>query len=55
VLGIKESAANAVVKYRTEHGPFAAIADLKKVPGLERITPEEYKDKLVVSGEGRLR
>jgi competence ComEA-like helix-hairpin-helix protein len=55
VLGIKETTANAVVKYRTGHGPFGSIAELKKVPGFERFKPEEYKDKLVVSGEGRLR
>jgi competence ComEA-like helix-hairpin-helix protein len=53
VLGIKESAAGALVKYRTEHGPFAALADLKKAPGFEQIKPEEYKDKLVVSGQGK--
>ena len=53
VLGIKETAASAIVKYRTEHGPFGSIAELKKVPGFEQIKPEEYKDKLVVSGEGK--
>jgi competence protein ComEA len=53
VLGIKESVATAVVKYRTEHGPFAALADLKKVSGLEQIKPEDYKNKLVISGQGK--
>ena len=52
VLGIKEDLAKAVVKYRTEHGHFTAIGELKKVPGFEKIKPEEYKDKLVVSGQG---
>ena len=52
VLGIKEDLAKAVVKYRTEHGHFTAIGELKKVPGFEKIKLEEYKDKLVVSGQG---
>jgi competence ComEA-like helix-hairpin-helix protein len=52
VLGIKEDLAKAVVKYRTDHGHFTAIGELKKVPGFEKINPEEYKDKLVVSGQG---
>jgi competence ComEA-like helix-hairpin-helix protein len=53
VCGIKDADAEAVVKYRTEHGPFTAVADLKKVRGFEQIKLEEYKDKLVVSGEGK--
>ena len=52
VLGVKEDLARAVVKYRTEHGHFTAIGELKKVPGFEEIKPDEYKDKLVVSGQG---
>ena len=52
VLGIKEDLARAVVKYRTEHGHFTAIGELKKVPGFEKIKPDEYKDKFVVSGQG---
>jgi competence protein ComEA len=52
VLGIKEDQAGAVVKYRTEHGHFTSIRELKKVPGFEKLEPEEYKDKLVVSGKG---
>jgi competence ComEA-like helix-hairpin-helix protein len=51
VLGVKEDLARAVAKYRTEHGNFTAIGELKKVPGFEKIMPEEYKDKLVVSGQ----
>jgi competence ComEA-like helix-hairpin-helix protein len=52
VLGVNEDLAKAVVKYRTEHGQFTAIGELKKVPGFEKIKPEEYKDRLVVSGQG---
>jgi len=52
VVGIKDDLAKAVVKYRSEHGRFTAIGELKKVPGFEKIKPEEYRDKLVVSGQG---
>jgi competence protein ComEA len=52
VLGVNADLASAVVKYRTEHGHFTAIGELKKVPGFEKFKPEEYKDKLVVSGRG---
>ena len=41
VLGVKEDLARAVVKYRTEHGHFTSIGELKKVPGFEEIKPEE--------------
>lgn len=34
VSGINSRVANAVVKYREEHGPFKARAELLKVPGL---------------------
>jgi DNA uptake protein ComE-like DNA-binding protein len=52
VLGIKEELARTVVKYWTEHGHFTAVGELKKVPGFEKIKPDEYKDKLFVSGQG---
>src|SRR5919198_977021 len=32
-LDVPEATAEAVVKYRDEHGPFAAVEDLKQVPG----------------------
>jgi len=51
VLGIKEELARTVVKYWTEHGHFTAVGELKKVPGFEKIKPDEYKDKLVVSSQ----
>jgi len=34
VSGINSRVANAIVKYREEHGPFKAREDLHKVPGL---------------------
>ncbi len=34
VSGVNSRVANAIVKYREEHGPFKAREELKKVPGL---------------------
>jgi competence protein ComEA len=36
-------AAKAVVAYRTEHGEFKSIDDLKKVPGLDAKLIDEKK------------
>lgn len=38
VSGIHSRVAGAIVKYREEHGPFQARADLLKVPGLGPVT-----------------
>jgi competence protein ComEA len=34
-LGLTDSEAAAIVKYRTDNGPFMSMDDLKKVPGLD--------------------
>ena len=38
--------ASAIVKYRTDHGNFKTIDDLKKVPGLESVNLAGMKDRL---------
>src|SRR5436305_4221302 len=38
VSGINSRVANAIVKYREEHGPFKSREALKKVPGLGPVT-----------------
>ena len=47
VLEITSAQAEAIVKYRTEHGDFKAFDDLKKVPGLESAKLDAKKDRLV--------
>jgi len=42
-LGISADAAKAIVTYRTEHGEFKSIDDLKKVPGLDTKLIDEKK------------
>jgi len=44
---VKRSEAAAIIQYRTDHGDFKTIDDLKKVPGLDFKKIEAKKDLLV--------
>jgi competence protein ComEA len=46
VLEISDDQAQAIVKYRTEHGDFKSVDDLKKVPGLETAGLDKKKDRV---------
>src|SRR5947209_19235401 len=46
-LDVSAATAEAIVKYRDEHGSFTAIDDLKKVPGLDPATVDARKDRFV--------
>jgi len=46
-LGLLEREAEAIVKYRTDKGPFKTLEDLKKVPDLDFKKVEAQKDRLV--------
>ena len=46
-LGLLEKEADAIVKYRTDKGPFKTLEDLKKVPDLDFKKVEAQKDRLV--------
>ena len=46
-LSLKRSEAAAVIEYRTKHGSFKSIEDLKKVPGIDAAKIEAKKDILV--------
>lgn len=46
--GIGEKRAKMIVQYRTEHGPFKQIEDLKKITGIGEKTFEKLKDKVSV-------
>jgi competence protein ComEA len=48
-LDVPAAAAEAIVSYRSEHGPFKAIDDLKPVPGLDWAKVEARKGRLVFS------
>jgi competence protein ComEA len=47
LLLIKRSESAAIVRYRTDHGDFKSIEDLRKVPGLDFKKIEAKKDLLV--------
>jgi competence protein ComEA len=47
VLDINEATAQAVVKYRDEHGPFKTLDDLKKAPGIDAAKLDTRKDRVV--------
>jgi competence protein ComEA len=47
VLEITSAQADAIVKYRTDHGDFKTIDDLKKVPELASAKLDSKKDRVV--------
>jgi competence protein ComEA len=47
VLDISDAAAQAVVKYRVDHGGFKTLDDLKKVPGIDAAKLDSRKDRVV--------
>jgi competence protein ComEA len=46
--GVGPSIAQRIIDYRTTHGPFRSIEDIKKVKGIGDATFEELKDKITV-------
>ena len=46
-LTLRRSEAAAIIKYRTEHGNFKSIDELKKVPGIDPAKIEAKKDVLI--------
>jgi competence protein ComEA len=47
--GIGASRAEAIIAYREEHGPFAAIEDLMQVSGIKEAAFEKVKDDITVN------
>lgn len=48
VKGIGPARAAAIVKYRSENGPFKSVDDLVKVPGIGEKSVEQLRDQLSV-------
>ncbi|NKC15930.1 MAG: hypothetical protein GKR94_28165 [Gammaproteobacteria bacterium] len=46
--GVGKKRAEAIIAYREQNGPFVAVDDLTKVPGIGRKTVEGNRDKLKV-------
>jgi len=47
VLEITSAQADAIVKYRMDHGDYKTLDDLKKAPGLESAKLDTKKDRVV--------
>lgn len=50
INGIGEKKAQAIIDYRTEHGPFGSVDDITKVKGIGPATLEKNRDRLTVGG-----
>ena len=46
--GIGEKKAQAIIDYRTQHGPFNAVEDLQNVKGIGDQTIEKNRDKMTL-------
>ena len=46
--GIGPSKAEAILRYREEHGPFTDVRDLLEVPGIGEKTLEKFADQISV-------
>ncbi|HEY9200545.1 MAG TPA: ComEA family DNA-binding protein [Gammaproteobacteria bacterium] len=46
--GIGEKKAQAIVDYRTQHGPFNTLEDLQNVKGIGDQTIEKNRDKMTL-------
>lgn len=51
IKGIGPAKARAIIEYRDTHGPFARVADLRKVPGIGEKTLAQIRRKLTVIGD----
>lgn len=49
--GVGLSKAEAIVAYRSEHGPFASAEDLAQVKGIGEKIVEKNRDNIVVGGK----
>jgi competence ComEA-like helix-hairpin-helix protein len=47
ILDVTPAQADAIVKYRTDHGAFKTVDDLKKVPELASANLDMKKDRLI--------
>ena len=47
-LTLPRSVAAAIIEYRTKNGPFKAIDELKKIPGVDAAKIDAKKDKLTL-------
>ncbi|HEY0720581.1 MAG TPA: helix-hairpin-helix domain-containing protein [Gammaproteobacteria bacterium] len=51
ITGVGEKKAEAIIKYRKEHGPFKSVDELVNVPGIGEKTVENNRNNLTI-GKG---
>lgn len=51
ISGVGEKKAEAIIKYRKEHGPFKSVDELVNVPGIGEKTVEHNRNNMTV-GKG---
>ena len=49
--GIGDKGATAIIEYRTQHGPFKIIDELKDVPGISDLAVERLGSRRLTVGE----
>lgn len=52
IKGVGEKKAQAIVKYRKEHGPFKSVDELADVPGIGEKTVQKNRNNLTVGKSG---
>lgn len=52
IKGVGEKKAQAIVKYRKEHGPFKSVDELANVPGIGEKTVDKNRNNLTVGKSG---
>ena len=52
IKGVGLKKAQAIVAYRTEHGPFKSIDELSRISGIGEKTVNDSRDNLTVSPSG---
>ncbi len=50
LVGVGPKVAEAIVAYRTKHGPFKSVDELKKVKGVGSKTLEKNRESLTLGG-----
>jgi competence protein ComEA len=46
--GIGKAKAEAIIRYREEHGKFHSLEDLKEVPGIGESTIDQFREQVIV-------
>jgi competence protein ComEA len=51
IKGIRDTLADKIVSYRSEHGGFKSLDELDQVPGFSEIRKEEIRNAVTLAGK----